>query len=123
MIKFKGESDGINAFLGNNTKFNGTLIFDGLVRIDGDFEGSIKTKDTLVIANSGSVKADLEVGEVKISGKFEGNIKATTKVELLKPAVVKGTINTPALSVEEGVIFDGQCIMGTKPTTNLSKEG
>jgi len=123
MIKPKGEVNDISAFLGTNTKFSGTLIFDGLVRIDGDFEGNVKTKDSLVIANSGNVKAEVEAGVVKISGKFDGTIKAATKVELLKPAIVKGTITTPALSVEEGAIFDGQCIMSTKPTTNVTKEG
>lgn len=122
MIKPKNESVDINAFLGKNTKFNGTLLFDGLVRIDGDFEGHVKTKDTLVIANSGSVKAEIEAGVVKISGNFDGTIRAESKVELLKPANVKGTIYTPSIVIEEGVIFDGQCVM-SKTKTSSGNEG
>jgi len=105
------DTGGIDAFLGKNTKFNGTLVFDGLVRIDGDFEGNIKTKDTLVIANTGNVKAEIEAGEVKVSGKFDGIINAKTKVELYKPAYITGTINTPAIKIEEGVVFNGQMAM------------
>lgn len=108
------DTGGIDAFLGKNTNFNGTLVFDGLVRIDGNFEGNIKTNDVLVIANSGSVKAEVTAGEVKISGKFDGIINAKTKVELFKPAYITGTINTPAIQMEEGVIFNGACEMTGK---------
>lgn len=111
MIKGK-DTGGIDAFLGKNTTFQGTLIFDGLVRIDGNFEGNIKTEDTLVIANSGNVKAEIEAGDIKISGRFDGVITAKTKVELYKPAYVTGTIITPIFKVEEGVVFNGSCQMG-----------
>lgn len=112
MIKTKADDNSINAFLGKNTTFNGSLVFDGLVRIDGAFEGNVKTTDTLVIANSGSVKADVEIGVAKISGRFDGTIIAKSKVELLKPAVVTGTIKTPSITIEDGVIFNGTCEMG-----------
>jgi len=112
MIKGKNEGNSINAFLGKNTKFEGTLLFDGLVRIDGTFEGDVKSSDTLVIAETGKVKANIEAGVVKISGYFEGNIVAKNKVELYKPAVVSGSIKTPSLVIEDGVKFNGTCDMG-----------
>lgn len=123
----KGKDDNsIDAFLGKNTSFNGTLIFDGLVRIDGNFEGHIKTEDVLVIAGSGNVKAEIEAGDVKISGRFDGVINAKNKVELYKPAYVTGTVNTPVFKVEEGVVFNGNCSMGantvTSPTSAPAKD-
>jgi len=111
-MKVSKDNNSIDAFLGKNTSFNGTLIFDGLVRIDGNFEGKIKTTDTLVIAGSGNVKAEIEAGDVKISGRFDGVINAKDKVELYKPAYVTGTVNTPIFKVEEGVVFNGNCSMG-----------
>jgi len=117
MIKSKGDDGTINAFLGKNTSFSGSLIFDGLVRIDGSFEGNVKTNDTFVIANSGRVKADIDAGTVKISGNFEGTIIAKSKVELYKPANVLGTIKTPSLNIEDGVIFNGTCEMGKSSQT------
>ncbi|BAI79640.1 conserved hypothetical protein [Deferribacter desulfuricans SSM1] len=122
MIKGKNESNAINAFLGKNTKFEGTLIFDGMVRIDGDFQGDVKSSDTFVIAESGKVKANIEAGVVKISGYFEGNIVAKNKVELYKPAVVNGSIKTPSLIVEDGVIFNGTCEMGKDIKTIVEKK-
>jgi len=117
-MKTKNENGTINAFLGKNTSFNGTLAFDGLVRIDGTFEGNVKTNDTLVIANSGSVKADVDAGTVKISGNFEGTVVAKTKVELYKPAQVTGTIKTPSLMIEDGVVFNGTSEMGKNTEKN-----
>jgi cytoskeletal protein CcmA (bactofilin family) len=112
------DNNSIDAFLGKNTSFNGTLIFDGLVRIDGNFEGKIQTSDTLVIAGSGNVKAEIDAGDVKISGRFDGVINAKEKVELYKPAYVTGTINTPTFKVEEGVVFNGNCAMGNNATAS-----
>lgn len=111
------ENAGIDALLGQNTSFSGTLVFDGIVRIDGNFEGKIKTNDTLVIAEYGNVIADIEAGVVKILGKFEGTIVAKTKIEMYKPAQVKGTLKTPNIRMEEGVTFNGTTEMGS-PKSN-----
>lgn len=122
MIKGKDDNGGIDAFLGKNTTFKGTLIFDGLVRIDGNFEGNIKTNDTLVVANSGNVKAEVEAGLVKISGKFDGSVTAKNKVELYKPANVTGTIRAAAVQMEEGVVFNGSLEMGETLKTGTPKK-
>ena len=122
MLKAKDNSNGIDAFLGQNTSFNGTLVFDGTVRIDGNFEGNVKTNDTLVIAESGNVNAQIEAGVVKISGTFDGLVIAKNKVELYKPASVFGTIRTPVLKVEEGVIFNGKAEMDNGRNTPLNNK-
>ena len=115
----------LDAFLGQNTSFNGTLVFEGIVRVDGNFEGNVKSNDTLVIAESGNVNAQIEAGIVKISGTFDGLVVAKNKVELYKPAVVSGTIRTPVLKMEEGVIFNGTLEMDNgrnKPLTGKKEE-
>jgi len=112
MLKTTKESNGIDALLGQNTSFSGTLVFDGIVRIDGNFEGKIKTNDTLVIAEYGKVNAEVEAGVVKIIGEFHGTIVAKNKVEMFKPAQVSGTLNTPNIRMEEGVMFNGTTEMG-----------
>ena len=114
---------GIDAFLGRNTSFNGTLVFDGEVRIDGNFEGNVKTNDTLVIAEQGNVKADIEAGTVKISGKFDGVIVAKNKVELFKPAFVTGTLRTPVIRMEEGVVLNGAIEMNQGRNGLTEKDG
>lgn len=123
MLRAKNEEAKINAFLGKDTNFNGTLIFDGLVRIDGSLEGNIKTDDILVLSETCKVKADIDVGVAKISGTFIGNITAKEKVELFKPANVTGIIKAPTLYVEEGVVLNGTVEMSKAKTTLKEVKG
>lgn len=126
MLKVAKETvGGIDAFLGQTTSFNGTIVFEGTVKVDGNFEGNVKTNDTFVIAESGKVNAQVEAGTVKISGSFDGLVVATNKIELYKPAIVSGTLRTPVLKMEEGVIFNGKLEMDhgrVKPITPIKKE-
>ncbi len=102
----------VNAFLGEGVLFDGNLVFDGIVRIDGTFRGSIKSSDTLIIADTGNVEATIEVATAKISGTFNGDLYASKKVELYSAANVSGTIRSDILKVEEGVTLNGSIQMG-----------
>lgn len=101
----------VHTLLGKGSEFEGKLSFEGQVRIDGKYSGQIATKDTLVIGEGAKVNAEIQAGTVIVNGQVEGNIKATVMVELHPPARVKGSIETPALSIDKGVIFEGSCKM------------
>jgi len=103
----------LNAFLGEGTSFKGTLTFEGTVRIDGRLEGEIFTKDTLVIGEGAQVSAAIHAGVVVISGTVHGNITAERKVDIHASGRLYGNISTPSLVIEEGVIFEGTCTMGS----------
>lgn len=101
----------IKAFLGEGTDFKGILTFEGTVRIDGQMEGEIFTKDTLIVGESAVVSAEINVNNIAISGVVRGNINATGKVEVHRPGKLFGNVKTPSLFIEEGVIFEGNCSM------------
>ncbi len=102
----------LHTLLGKGSEFDGKLSFEGQVRIDGKYTGHISTKDVLVIGESAKVNAEISAGTVIINGTVEGVIRATQVVELHPPARVKGTIETPSMSMEKGVIFEGTTKMG-----------
>ena len=106
------EKSDIKAFLGPGSQFEGKLLFDEIVRIDGVFRGEIMSKDTLIIGQTADIQAEVTVGTLIMSGSFRGNIKATNKVELRSPAKLEGSVETPLLSVEEGVMLNGSLAMG-----------
>jgi cytoskeletal protein CcmA (bactofilin family) len=108
----------VHTLLGKGSEFEGKLSFEGQVRIDGKYSGQISTKDVLVIGEGARVNAEISAGTVIINGQVEGNIKATGMVELHPPARVKGSIESPALSMDKGVIFEG-----TTKMENLGKGG
>ncbi|MDE1045581.1 MAG: polymer-forming cytoskeletal protein, partial [Nitrospinaceae bacterium] len=60
----KKEGDQIKAYMGEDTVFNGSLNFDGTVRIDGKFEGQVFTDDTLIIGETGNLAAEISAGTI-----------------------------------------------------------
>jgi cytoskeletal protein CcmA (bactofilin family) len=105
------EKSDIKAFLGPGSQFEGRLAFNEIVRLDGAFRGEVTSQDTLIVGESADLQAEVTVGTLILSGRFRGNIKAESRVELRAPAQVEGTIETPSLSVEDGVVFNGTITM------------
>lgn len=101
----------IKAFLGPGSEFEGKLVFDEIVRLDGTFRGEVTSKDTLIIGETANIQAEVNVGTLILSGKFKGNIKAATRVELRSPARLEGNIEAPVLVMEEGVVMNSSVTM------------
>jgi cytoskeletal protein CcmA (bactofilin family) len=124
----KKDDGQVNGFLGKELTVTGKMSFDGLVRIDGRFNGEIDSSGTLVIGDDAVVEARIKVDTTLITGKVKGEIEATSKIELRKPCKLYGNIKTPNLIIGEGVIFEGSCEMGDLEEAvvtplPLSKEG
>lgn len=110
----------VTSVVDQGCEFEGKLCFHGTVRIGGLFRGEIYTPDTLIIGEGARVDAQIEAGTVIISGHVTGTVKARHRVEIHRPAVFKGSIMTPSLSVAEGVIFEGSSKMAHSPNESLT---
>ena len=100
-----------SAFLGPGSKITGTIKLDSTGRIEGEVEGEIHARD-LVIGESAVVKAQIHGATVVVHGTVTGDIHATSRLEIRKPAKVKGNISSAVLVIEEGASFEGKCAMG-----------
>ncbi len=109
--KKRTDDEEVKAFLGKGADFTGKLMFDGSVRIDGDFKGSIFGSGMLVIGEGAEIEADIRVDAVMISGEVRGKIDVKKRIRIYSTGKVTGDLNTPAFSVEEGAFFDGTCHM------------
>ena len=121
----KNEELPIKAYLGSDALFKGTLSFEGTVRIDGKFEGQVNTNDTLVIGETGDMKADVKVGTLVCKGKLNGAVIALQKIEMHPASKITGDIQTPALSIALGAVLDGYLNMTegeSKKVVNLVQE-
>ena len=105
----------VTAVIDHGCEFEGKLCFHGTVRIGGTFRGEIFTPDTLIISEGARVEARIEAGTIIISGEVNGSLRAKHRVEIHKPAIFRGDILTPSLSVDEGVIFEGNSKMAHSP--------
>jgi cytoskeletal protein CcmA (bactofilin family) len=101
----------VTSILDYGTRFEGKLSFEGTVQIGGEFVGEIYTNDTVVINSTATVQAQVDADTIIISGRVEGNLFARRRVIMHPPAVFKGTVTSPSLRIDEGVVFEGASYM------------
>jgi len=102
----------LSGFVGNGTTLTGEANFKGMLRVDGHLSGRVSSQDgTLIVSTGGQVDADVEVSIAQIYGTVVGNVTATKRIELGRVAKVTGDIQTPALVIEQGAVFEGSCRM------------
>ncbi|MBV9496791.1 MAG: polymer-forming cytoskeletal protein [Acidobacteria bacterium] len=118
MTKLK--SGELNGFLDRGSSFRGELEFEDTMRIDGKFNGKIMSKNELIVGDSATIEGDIHVGRVAISGTVIGKIVAAQRVEIHRNGKVYSDIDTPALVIEEGAIFQGNCVMGDRKAGNVT---
>ncbi|HKB67351.1 MAG TPA: polymer-forming cytoskeletal protein [Pyrinomonadaceae bacterium] len=98
----------IGSFPGSNCE----IAFEGVLHFDGYSMGNMSSPEgTLVLTKRGRIEADVNVRAAVINGWVTGNITATESVVLESEARVTGQIQTRALSVRLGAVFDGECLL------------
>ncbi len=111
MIKTK-QTDTITMLLGPDTTIEGTVEFENTVRLEGEVVGKIySTAGKLIIGETAVVKGEIMVSVAIIMGRVNGKIHAGKRVEVYPPGRVEGDIQSPAVLIESGVIFNGNCSM------------
>ena len=110
----------INAFLGVGTSFTGRLTFDGVVRIDGDFDGEIESAGALVVGKNARISGRIDVGSLVCGGMVAAEVTAATMVTVHATGRLTGSVRTPALVVDEGGSIDGMLEMREVPVASAS---
>src|SRR5438445_10982989 len=103
----EAREDEVIAFVGRGVEFKGVITYNGTVRIDGRLDGEIHTQGVLLVGEDAVIPDQMTAAAVIRRGQITGDICASGKGRLLAPAVVKGTVKAPLLSIEEGVHFNG----------------
>jgi cytoskeletal protein CcmA (bactofilin family) len=99
------------AYLDQGSKVSGKLSFEGPARIDGQIDGEISAKDSLMIGESAVVTARIKAASIIVAGKVSGDITASQRIEIRPSAKVLGNLTSPVLVVHEGAVFEGHCAM------------
>lgn len=100
-------SDSLNSVIGPGSIFEGKFYISGSLRIDGKFEGEIRTEDELVVGETGKVRTNIKARTVAISGTMIGNIVADEEVRLDRGGKLLGDVDTPVLHLNPGVVAQG----------------
>jgi cytoskeletal protein CcmA (bactofilin family) len=102
-VKKERKADSITTFLGADSHLEGSIEFQGTIRVDGKVNGKI---------SSNSVAVAVIMGEV------DGTIDAKDRIEVYPPGRVSGEIQAPVISIEPGGILNGNCIMKTSAASS-----
>ena len=98
---------------------NGDIQTDGVIRIEGTVEGSIRADGEVLIARGGLVKGDIHTHRAIIGGRILGSLKADERVEIEDGALVEGDLMCPCLVVQEGGQINGQVLMVAREAAKL----
>jgi cytoskeletal protein CcmA (bactofilin family) len=104
------------AYLDQGCKVSGKLSFEGPARIDGQVDGEITAKDSVMVGESAVVTAQIKAASIIVAGKVSGDITATQRIEIRPSAKVLGNLTAPVLVVHEGAVFEGHCAMQPEGT-------
>lgn len=92
------------------------------IRIDGIIKGKIITSGRLVVGNTAKIEGNIDCANVDILGVVIGDIQASGAVSLKAPAKVVGNVCSAVISIEPGVLFNGNCQMLKKDGREPAKE-
>jgi cytoskeletal protein CcmA (bactofilin family) len=112
--KSQGAASGFGGLLSEGTEIEGEVRFAEELRVDGRIEGKILSeRGRLLVGETGAIDAEIRVGVASISGTVTGTLLASEKVEIHSTGRFYGNLHAPALIIEEGAVFEGNCAMAS----------
>jgi len=98
--------------LGRALSWEGDLTGSEDLMVEGRIQGSITLENnTLIVAPTGRIKADIRVKNINIQGQVEGQIHATGKVFISEQGRMSGEITARRISIQDGAQFKGSVKM------------
>lgn len=108
--------DRIEVTIGPTANFKGDLECDGIVRVEGTFQGSIRTPSNVIITEKGRVDAHIDAQNVSVSGQAKGTIVAKGRLEILSTGRVWADVTVSSFLLDDGgKLHGGLKMFGTGP--------
>lgn len=101
----------VETLIGSECSFQGRLESQGAIRIEGHFEGEIKTESDVIVGEKGQTQASIEAGNLFVAGRHQGNVVVGGRLEIASSGHLKGDVWAQVISIEPGGFFQGYCHM------------
>lgn len=112
------------AVIGPSIQIDGELRGGEDLLIEGHVTGTVELKNhALTIGAQGKVKADIHARAVYVEGTLEGDVYGSERVSIRKSAQMRGNVNAPSVSLEDGAKFKGSIEMGGSAETAHAGNG
>ena len=112
----------IDTLIGAHSVITGELSFEGAVRIDGRFEGNIRSSKggTLIVSEGAKISGEVDVPSLVLHGIIEGNVRASENLKLGETGCLKGDLEYNVMSLAEGSAINGRCSRITDKPSNTN---
>lgn len=114
MALIKSNQETSNSIIGEGSYFVGNFTINGVLTIDGKYEGKTLSVEKLIIGSTGRVRTNISANSVIVEGTVIGNIVARNRVMLLPTAKILGDIQTPELVLQNGLLLEGNCTISSE---------
>ena len=94
--------DNSQTVIGKSVTIKGEISGSEPLIIEGTVEGRVQIETSVMIRDSGLVKADLDAANLNIAGGVVGNIAVKEKVEIVNGGYVVGDIRAPRVVINDG---------------------
>jgi cytoskeletal protein CcmA (bactofilin family) len=101
------QGEGSLSIIAAGLTITGDLETDGVVKIEGKVEGSIRAGRQVLIGRQGEVRGDITTREAVIGGTVFGVVTASERVEVQGTSMITGDLHTKAIVVLEGGKING----------------
>lgn len=101
----------INSVIGEGTFYNGSIDAVDILRIDGNFAGTARSRDVILIGMHGKIKGTISAPRIIVTGMIDGVIQNTSLVILQSTSVVLGRIEASNIIIESNALISAnlQC--------------
>ena len=112
MAKYYQNNSGNVTVLGEETCFEGVLVFTDNLIVTGKFDGTIRSNGNLDIAGTAVCNVDsMSASSIVISGSVNGSVNAEKRLEMCSGSKIYGDVKTAKLKIAENVDFQGAVTM------------
>jgi len=104
----------IDSLIGAGTRIEGSVIFSGGLRIDGEVKGDVVAStdqpSTVVVSEQARIEGEVRVSHMVINGTVVGHVHATEFLELQPRSRVTGDIHYTNLEIQLGAVVEGRLV-------------
>lgn len=102
-----GSPDGALSIIAAGMRIKGNIESDGVVKIEGRVEGTVRAARQVLVGRQGEVVGDIVTAEAVLGGHVQGKVQGSERVEVQGTSTIVGDIETRAIHVIEGGKING----------------
>jgi cytoskeletal protein CcmA (bactofilin family) len=112
--KSKATSGRVDTIIGQQTRIEGNVHFNGGLLVDGRIKGGVIAEagsaSVLTVSEHGSIEGDVRVPTVILNGTVTGDVHSDERIELAAKARVDGDVYYKLIEMAMGATVNGSLV-------------